>query len=89
MAPALYVDLNENVRISTNVIIYRKCVPNYDCVMPFVYMYIFISSFHSRKKTVQLMFLLIFSSPILNKVLSYLILSYLILSYLILSYDKL
>ena len=62
MAPALCVDLNEN-GISTIVIIYRKCVPNYDCVMPFVYMYIFISSFHSRKKAVQLMFLLIFSSP--------------------------
>ena len=63
MAPALHVDLNENVCISTIVIIYRKCVPNYDCVMPFVYMYIFISSFHSRKKAIQLMFLLIFSSP--------------------------
>ena len=40
MAAALGVDLNENVRISTIVIIYRKCVPNYDCVMPFVYMYV-------------------------------------------------
>ena len=69
VAPALYVDLNENVCISTIIIIiiiYRKCVPN--IVGKKLFSLCSYWSFHPR---------------LLNKVLSYLILPYLTLPRLV------